>query len=90
MTFINVFVRVRPDRRRAETDGHREAGDELAQGLGLSGDARPREEVREELTRRRLLLLLLLLWLLLVLLCGPREVREELTRRRLLLLLLWW
>ena len=53
MTFINVFVRVRPDRRRAETDGHREAGDELAERLRLRGDARPREEIGEELPRGR-------------------------------------
>ena len=52
--FVDIFVgSARPDGRCAKPDGHREAGDELAERLRLRGDARPREEIREELPRGR-------------------------------------
>ena len=51
---VDIFVgSARPDGRCAKPDRHREAGDELAERLRLRGDARPREEIREELPRGR-------------------------------------
>ena len=38
---------------RAQPGRHREAADELAQRLAAGGDARPREQVGEELRRDR-------------------------------------